>query len=570
MAGVRCVNKPYQTDRFALGYCYTEQMNVSVDARTSLHERLQSLPLRLAILAAILLSEKLLLHFLIDIPGAESAQGLAALVRDVQSQAFHFVGTGFVCLVLFAYVRSADTGFRVFEARATADIRVPWLVIHALLVLAVALLAFFLYRGPGIEPRFAALAALCVLFAAAAVIAAFRAMAPWSTWRRAASRLGELWIYAVPVAAAATWAFPWTQRLWRPTAALTFELVRLMLLPLLPNINADSATLILTTNRFGVAISDGCSGLEGVGLMLAFCCGWLLFFRAEYRFPRALVLIPIGLLLVFALNAVRIAAMVLIGHAGYPDVAMYGFHTQAGWIGFNCAAVAVVLLSRRSRWINRCASARDVGGDNPTAAYLMPFLTMLAIGILVHAVSSGFDALYSLRLAAGVAALLYYRMRLTGLDWRYSWRGPLVGVMIFVVWVLAARIWLAPSAMPQSLSGLSPMLRSGWIASRALTAIAVVPIAEELAFRGFLLRRWISADFESVSFATVRWPILLLTSVIFGVNHGVMWAPGIVAGWFYGWLVCHTGRIGESIAAHATTNGLLAALVILGDQWQFW
>ncbi len=535
-----------------------------------MHEHLQSLPLRLAILAAIFLLEKVLLHLLIDIHGAETAHGLAALVRDAQSQAFHLLATGFVCLVLFAYVRSGKTGARVFEARAATDIRVPWLIIHALLVLPLAPLAFLLYRNPGVEPRFAVLTALCVLFVAAAVLAAFQAMAPWSTWRYAARRLGNLWIYAIVVAAAATWALPWTQKLWQPTAALTFKLVRILLLPLLPKLDADPSTLTLTTNRFAVEIADSCSGLEGVGLMLAFCCGWLLLFRTEYRFPRALVLVPIGLLLVFALNAARIAALVLIGHAGYPEVAVYGFHTQAGWIGFNCAAGAVVLLSRRSRWMNRCASTSDVPGDDPTAAYLMPFLMMLAAGILAHAMSGGFDALYSLRLVAGVAALAYYRSRLTGLDWRFSWRGPLAGVVTFVVWVLAARIWLTPTAMPQSLSALSPMLRSGWIASRALTAIAVVPIAEELAYRGYLLRRWISADFESVSFAAVRWPVLTLTSAVFGVTHGVMWAPGMAAGWLYGWLVCRTGRMGESVAAHATTNGLLAGLVLLSGQWQFW
>jgi exosortase E/protease (VPEID-CTERM system) len=362
----------------------------------------------------------------------------------------------------------------------------------------------------------------------------------------------------------------WVQKLWQPAAALTFELVRFLLQPLLPTLTSDPSKLILSTDRFSVAISEGCSGLEGVGLMLAFCSGWLLLFRSEYRFPRSLVLIPIGLLLVFSLNAVRIAALVMIGHAGHPDIAMYGFHTQAGWIGFTCASGAVVLLSRRSRWMNRCATASDIPGDNPTATYLVPFLAIQAAGILALAMSGGFDSLYSLRLAAGVAALGYYRSRLTGLHWQFSWRGPMAGVMAFVVWVLAARIWLTPAAMPQSLSALSPMLRFGWIASRALTAIAIVPIAEELAFRGYLLRRLINADFESVPFAAVRLPALALTSAIFGVTHGVMWAPGIVAGWLYGRLVCRTGRIGESVAAHATTNALLAALVIFSGQWQFW
>jgi exosortase E/protease (VPEID-CTERM system) len=545
-------------------------MNVSIEARQSMHERLQSLPLRLGILAAIFLSEKFLLHFLIDTNGALTAQGLAALVRDVQSQAFRLLGTGFVCLALFSYVRSGKIGARIFETTATTNIRVRWLIVHALMVLSLVPLAFFLYRDPGVEPRFAALTALCVFFVAVAVLSAFQAMAPWSTWRDAARRLGVLWIYAALVAAAATWALPLTLKLWRPIAALTFELVRFLLQPLLPTLAADSSTLVLATSRFSVEIAEGCSGLEGVGLMLAFCCAWLLLFRAEYRFPRALVLVPIGLLLVFALNAVRIAVLVLIGDAGYPEVAVYGFHTQAGWIFFNCAAVMVVLLSRRSRWMNRRAIARDAPGDNPTAAYLMPFLAMLAAGMVARAMSGSFDALYSLRLAAGVVALAYYRTRLVSLDWRFTWRGPLVGVLAFIIWVVAGKFLLTPTAMPQPLSDLSALWRSGWLASRALTAIAVVPIAEELAYRGYLLRRWISADFDSVPFSAVRWPALALTSVVFGVTHGTMWAPGIAAGWLYGWLICSTGRMGESVAAHATTNGLLAGLVLLSGQWQFW
>jgi exosortase E/protease (VPEID-CTERM system) len=553
-----------------LRHRYTETVNASIAARPSLNQRFQSLPLRLAILAAIFLLEKVLLHFLIDVDAAQTAEGLAAVVRDAQSQAFHLVTTVFACLVLFSYVRSKKTGARVFDSPAPTNIRVRWLILHALLVLPLAPLAFFLFRLPPVDPRFAALAALSACFVIAAVLAAFRAMAPWPTWRDAARRLGDLWIYAALVGAMATWAMLWIQKLWRPAAALTFELVRLLLKPLLPTLTADPSRLILSTDNFSVGISDGCSGLEGMGLMLAFCVGWLLLFRTEYRFPRALVLVPIGLLLVFALNALRIAALVLIGQAGYPDVAEYGFHTQAGWIGFTCAAGAVVLLSRRSSWMNRCASAGDVPGDNPTAAYLVPFLAMQAAGILALAMSGGFDALYSLRLAAGVAALAYYRSRLTGLDCRFSWRGPMAGVFIFVVWVLTAKIWLPPTAMPHSLNSLSPILRSAWIASRALTAIAIVPIAEELAFRGYLLRRLISADFESVPFSAVRLPALALTSVAFGVNHGVMWAPGMVAGLLYGWVVCRTGRIGESIAAHATTNALLAGLVIFGGQWQFW
>ncbi|MGA2738457.1 MAG: CPBP family glutamic-type intramembrane protease [Bryobacteraceae bacterium] len=43
-----------------------------------------------------------------------------------------------------------------------------------------------------------------------------------------------------------------------------------------------------------------------------------------------------------------------------------------------------------------------------------------------------------------------------------------------------------------------------------------VPIPEELAFRGFLLRRLMAEDFESIPLGRVTWPALLVPSVAFG------------------------------------------------------
>jgi membrane protease YdiL (CAAX protease family) len=68
----------------------------------------------------------------------------------------------------------------------------------------------------------------------------------------------------------------------------------------------------------------------------------------------------------------------------------------------------------------------------------------------------------------------------------------------------------------------------------------------------------------------VGWYALVLSAVLFGVVHGGMWLPGIAAGLLYGAVVMRTGRIGEAVAAHATSNALLAALVLLGGQWQLW
>jgi uncharacterized protein len=62
----------------------------------------------------------------------------------------------------------------------------------------------------------------------------------------------------------------------------------------------------------------------------------------------------------------------------------------------------------------------------------------------------------------------------------------------------------------------------------------------------------------------------VLSAIAFGLGHGAWWLPGTAAGLAYGLVVMRTGRIGEGIAAHATTNGLIAAWVLLLQQWQLW
>jgi CAAX prenyl protease-like protein len=200
----------------------------------------------------------------------------------------------------------------------------------------------------------------------------------------------------------------------------------------------------------------------------------------------------------------------------------------------------------------------------------MPLLAILAAGMLAHALSAGFDVLYPLRLVCALIVLWAYRHRYRELDWRASWRGFATGMLLFGVWVGIAHFWTAPAPIPESLSQLPGPLRATWIACRAAAAIITVPSAEELAYRGYLLRRLAKTDFASVAFQEVRWPALVVSSIVFGVTHGSFWLPGIAAGLAFGALAMKTGRIGESVVAHATTNALLAAYVLTFNQWQLW
>jgi exosortase E/protease (VPEID-CTERM system) len=536
---------------------------------------------RVSVVAAVLAVETLLMSYLIQKTPVDSVFGPARVLRDVQHWFFRFLIVYAVSLTMLAYLR----GGAHRSAAPTSWTAIRWrsglLAVHVCLLLPFAVLSAGLYSG-ALPLPFAVVAVAWHACALAAAVALMAAAAPLNLWMGAVRRTGILPLYALLAALAAVLAIQLSQRLWEPTAALTFRLVLLTLRPLLPALQSNFSTLTLTTDHFAVTVSEKCSGLEGIGLMLAFCATWLWYFRHEYRFPRALIIVPVAVLLAFVLNVLRIAALVAIGDAGYPGVAMVGFHSQAGWIAFNLVALAVAMMARRSSWMRRAVrtpaadqdaentTAENATAGNATAAYLMPLLAILGAGMIAHALSAGFEFLYPLRWIAALAALWYYRKAYSTLDWQFSWRAPAVGVLIAGVWFAFAHFLMAPSARPEALGLLPAPLRAAWIGARVLAATLTVPIAEELAYRGYLLRRLTHADFRAVRFETVRWPAMAICAVAFGIMHGTMWLPAMIAGLAYGAVTIRSGRIGEAVVAHATTNALLAAAVLLSGQWQLW
>jgi exosortase E/protease (VPEID-CTERM system) len=249
-------------------------------------------------------------------------------------------------------------------------------------------------------------------------------------------------------------------------------------------------------------------------------------------------------------------------------VAMNGFHSQAGWIAFNIVAVGIAVWTRRSRWLSQNeALLVNHPSDNPTSVFLMPLLAILAAGMLSHAVSGGFEWLYPLRLFACVAVILLYRHRLVALEWRLSWRGPLLGIGVFVIWTIGVHFLEPSSSMPDALKAASPSLRWGWITCRVAATVLTVPLAEELAYRGFLMRRLQTADFDSLGYQRVGWFAIAVSSIVFGAAHGALWLPGCIAGVAYAWIAKRRNQLGEAVTAHMTTNLLVASVALASGNW---
>jgi exosortase E/protease (VPEID-CTERM system) len=384
--------------------------------------------------------------------------------------------------------------------------------------------------------------------------------------------LGSIWLYALLTAFVSVLVWRESELLWEPTADITFALVRAVLSPILPGLQADATIRVLATNRFAVQISEICSGLEGMGMMLVFVIVWLFCFRRDYIFPRALILIPAGVFAMFLLNVVRISLLMLIGYAGFPDVASFGFHSQAGWIAFNSVACGLAILSRRISWMNRIPNVPGESGAprNPTATYLVPLLVLIVAGMVSHALSGRFESFYPLRLVFGLVVLWAYRKDLWALDWRWSWRGLLTGAAVFLIWILAAHFFLPSATIPGPLASMTPAMFFVWVAARFGMSVLIVPIAEELAYRGYLMRCFGGVEFESLPYQAVGWVGLIVSATTFGLMHGAMWLPGLVAGLSYGFIVMRSGTLGEGVLAHATTNALIAATVLGFHQWQLW
>jgi exosortase E/protease (VPEID-CTERM system) len=472
----------------------------------------------------------------------------------------------------FAYLKYGPQLVNISKLAAYSPVRALSFVLHGASMAAFVLLSPIVYGG-NVSAAASNLATTGWLIAASAAIAsAALAILPWTLWAELARATGWLWAYSGALGFLAGWLFPWTHLLWQPTAKLTYSMVEFMGRPFFGDMINRPERMEIGTHRFSIIIAEECSGLEGIGLLLVFGLIWLILFRDEIRIGRALLLFPVGIVALFLLNSVRILALIAVGNAGARAIATGGLHSQAGWLAFNSVAFGLCVAARNLPWISTSPrhTTTTRSAHDSTTPLLAPFLAILAAGMISRAVSGTFEWGYALRFVAAAAALLVFRRQYAQLGWRPGWVAAGLGTLVFVLWVALDQTTSGAQPMPTLLSHVSPTARAAWIAARVLGAVVTVPIAEELAFRAYLLRRFISADFEAVGLKSSTWFALAASSVLFGLMHGSRWPAGILAGLIYAYAMLRRGRIGDAAVAHAVTNALLAAYVLMLGRWQFW
>lgn len=118
---------------------------------------------------------------------------------------------------------------------------------------------------------------------------------------------------------------------------------------------ADPVRKHIGSGDFMISVAPVCS--EGIALVTIFVSLYLWLFRAELRFPHALLPYPLGIAASACLNVVRIGALLVLGIEGQPDLVVEGFHSHAGGVMFTAVALGIIVVARRLTWFNRAPSA---------------------------------------------------------------------------------------------------------------------------------------------------------------------------------------------------------------------
>ena len=333
----------------------------------------------------------------------------------------------------------------------------------------------------------------------------------------------------------------------------------------------DVEQKLLGLGDFGAVVGSECSGYEGIGLVIVFLVVYLRGFRHLYRFPHALLLFPIAICAVWLLNAVRISALVAIGARISPEVAVDGFHSIAGWLGFLAVTVSVMLASHKIAFFSApgtgaASSSPPSRSQRELQGLLAPFLALMAATLLAAMFAPNDQWLVGLKVVLVGGAIWLFRDIALRMAWRMSPVAIAAGIGVGILWIATDPMANPRGSLPVWLGSLPWWLALVWVALRAINTVVLVPIAEELAFRGYLYRAIAGWGFDGNSPYRFNWLALCISSLLFGIMHQ-RWIAGALSGAVYCLLVCRSNKLADAVVAHGFSNAAIVFWAIAAGQY---
>jgi len=222
---------------------------------------------------------------------------------------------------------------------------------------------------------------------------------------------------------------------------------------------------------------------------------------------------------------------------------------------------------------------------NVTTAYLAPFMAFIAISALGSLpLFKNFNGLwlsapqywvYPLQaVICGAILLRFWNCYAFG-------RVQKLGFTLFIA-LLVFGIWVSPQALlhfPVRTIGFDPTIFDGHfnqlataLSFRFLRLVVVVPLMEEVFWRGFLLRDLINPDdFTQVPIGSYSRNSCMLVALAFAFAHwGPDFIPALITGFLYNWVAYRTRSLASCVMAHSITNLVLGVYILKTEQWGFW
>ncbi len=148
------------------------------------------------------------------------------------------------------------------------------------------------------------------------------------------------------------------------------------------------------------------------------------------------------------------------------------------------------------------------------------------------------------------------------------------GIFVFGLWISPQ--WLF--GQPARLEGFNPDVFADsaplyWatILARFLRLVVVVPLVEEIFWRGFLMRYLVDESFTKVPFGKYTHLSFWGVTGAFALAHwGPDFIPAVLTGAIYGWIAVRTKSLLACVIAHAVTNLALGIWIMQTKQWGFW
>ena len=171
--------------------------------------------------------------------------------------------------------------------------------------------------------------------------------------------------------------------------------------------------------------------------------------------------------------------------------------------------------------------------------------------------------------------------------WRfYEWRPPARVFFTVFLGVLALALWVSPLAYlvesfhPKSarVPGFDPAFfgADGWpyglnLGIRFVRLVVIVPLVEEIFWRGFLLRWLIDSDFLKIPIGTFQWKSFGIVSLFFMLEHTPPdWPAALLTGALFNIVAVRTRSLSSCVLAHAATNLLLGIYILATGRTGFW